>query len=119
MAAAWPQVTAWPSDLREYTTYLSKYFREALLYIESAKGPVPTSLVKTMIAAISVVLAKFENAPDHNTVMQALTTIRNDLKVTTITVQTTAETVQEYSKGPRYRKFRDSCLPLGPTSIAE
>jgi len=95
MASTWPKATAWPSDLREHATYLSKYLRDALLYIESAKEqPIPTPLVKTMIAAMSVILSKIENAPDYSTVMQALTTIQNDLKSTTTTVKTTAETVQ-------------------------
>ncbi|KAF4627316.1 hypothetical protein G7Y89_g10844 [Cudoniella acicularis] len=33
-----------------------------------------------MIAAMSAMLSKIENAPDYSTVMQALTTIQNDLK---------------------------------------
>src|SRR5258706_9252660 len=95
MAPTWPQVTAWPNDLREHATYLSKYFREALLCIESTKDqPIPIPLVKTMIAAMSIILTKVENAPDYNTVMQALTMIRNDVKTTVETVQTTATTVQ-------------------------
>jgi hypothetical protein len=74
---------------------LSKYLREALLCIETAKEqPIPTPLVKTMIAAMSVILTKIENVPDYNTVVQALTTIQNDLKKTITTVKTTAETVQ-------------------------
>jgi len=94
MASTWPKATAWPSNLREHATYLSKYLMDALVYIESAKEqPISTPLVKTMIAAMSVMLNKIENAPDYSTVMQALTTIQNDLKSTT-TVKTTAETVQ-------------------------
>jgi hypothetical protein len=36
-------------------------------------------------------LTKIENAPDYNTVMQARTTIQNDQKATTTTVQTVDE----------------------------
>ncbi len=96
MASMWPQVTAWPNDLREHATHLSKYLSEALRCIESAKEqPVPTHLVKTLIAAISVVLTKIENAPDHTTVMQALTTIQNDVKIAATAMQTTATMVQQ------------------------
>jgi len=99
MAATWPKTTAWPNDLREHATYLSKYFRDVLLCIESAKEqPIPTPLVKTMIAAMSVILTQIENGPDYNTVMQALTTIQSDVKTTAETVQTTATTVQQTAK---------------------
>ena len=78
-----------------YSTYLSKYLRDALLCIESAKEqPIPTPLVKTMIAAMSVMLSKIETAPDYGTVMLALTTIQNDVKTTAETIQTTATTAQ-------------------------
>jgi hypothetical protein len=40
-----------------------------------------------MIAAMSVVLTKVENAPDYTTVMQTLTTIQNGLKTTTTAVK--------------------------------
>ena len=47
MAATWPKTTAWPNDLREHATYLSKYLSDALLCIEAAKEqPIPTPLVK-------------------------------------------------------------------------
>ena len=76
MASSWPKATAWPSDLREHATYLSKYLRDALLCIESAKEqPIPTLLVRTMIKAVSVMLSKIKNALDYSTVMQALTMI--------------------------------------------
>ena len=96
MAATWPKTTAWPSDLREHATHLSKYLREALLCIETAKEqPIPIPLVKTMIAAMSVMLTKIENAPDYNTIMQALTTIQNDVKTTAETGKTAAIILQE------------------------
>jgi hypothetical protein len=78
---------------------LSKYLRKALLCIESAKEqPIPTPLVKTLIAAMSVVLTKIENTPGHTTVMRALTTIQNDMKTTTTTLQQTAITSQQIIK---------------------
>ena len=72
MATPWPQVTAWPTDLREHATYLSNYLRKALACIDSAENqPVPTPLIKTMIAAMSVLSAKLQNTPDMSAVMQS------------------------------------------------
>jgi hypothetical protein len=91
MATPWPQVTAWPKDTHEYAAYLSDYLRKALVYIGSAEDqPVPKPLVKTMIAAMSVFIAKFQNTPDVSSVMQAITTILSDLKTTVEAVQSTA-----------------------------
>jgi hypothetical protein len=47
-----------------------------------------------MIAAISIILTKIENTPNYNNVIQALTTIQNNMKTTAETMQTTASTVQ-------------------------
>jgi hypothetical protein len=81
MATPWPQVAAWPNDTCEHATYLSDYLRKALACIDSAEDqPVPTSLVKTMIAAMSVLIAKFQNTPDVSAIMQAITIIQSDLK---------------------------------------
>ncbi|KAG9239801.1 hypothetical protein BJ878DRAFT_531034 [Calycina marina] len=92
----WPQVAAWPNDLREHAPYLSDYLRKALVCIESADDqPVPKPLVKKMIAAMSVLLAKHQNTPDVSAVMQAITTIQHDLKTTADAVQFTATRVQE------------------------
>ena len=92
----WPKTTAWPNNLREHATYFSKYLREALLCIETAKEqPIPTPMVKTMIVAMSIILTKIKNAPDYNAGMQALTTIQKDKKTTAETVQTTATTAQQ------------------------
>ena len=47
MVTQWPKEATWPAEAREYTTYLSKYLRDALLSVESAKNqPVPAELVK-------------------------------------------------------------------------
>ena len=94
MATPWPQVAAWPNDPREHATYLSAYLRKALACIDSAEDQsVPKPLVKTMIAATSV-LAKFLNTPDVTAVMQAITTMQHDLKTTAGTVQDTAVKIQ-------------------------
>ncbi|KAG9245931.1 hypothetical protein BJ878DRAFT_457293 [Calycina marina] len=96
MATTWPQVTAWPNDLREHATYLSDYLRKALVCIDSAwDQPVPKPLVKTMLAATSVLITKFQNTPDMTSVMQALATVQNDHRTTTETVQATVVRVQE------------------------
>ena len=50
-----------------------------------------------MIAAMSVLIAKFQNTPDMSAVMQALATVQNDLKSTAETVQVTAARVQEHT----------------------
>jgi len=54
-----------------------------------------TPIVKAMIAAMSVLIVKFQNTPDVRAVMQAITTIQSDLKTTGETVQSTAITVQQ------------------------
>ena len=96
MATPWPQVAAWPNDIREHATYLSEYLRKALVCIDSAEDqPVPKPLVKTMIAAMSVLIAKFQTTPDVSAVMQAITTIQSDLKTTAETVQSTAMRIQQ------------------------
>jgi len=96
MATPWPQVAAWPNDVHEHATYLSDYLRKALACIDSAQDqPIPKPLVKTMIAAMSVLITKFQNAPDVGAVMQTLATMQNDLRTTAETVQSTAMTVQQ------------------------
>jgi hypothetical protein len=76
MATLWPQVAAWPNDTREHATYLSDYLRKALACIDSTDNqPVLPQLVKAMIAAINVLIAKFQNTPDMIAVMQAFATV--------------------------------------------
>ncbi|OBT38979.1 hypothetical protein VE00_10733 [Pseudogymnoascus sp. WSF 3629] len=95
-ATTWPQVAAWPNDPREHATYLSDYLRKALVCIESAEDQsVPKPLVKTMIAAMSVLITKFQNTPDLSAVTQAITAIQSDLKTTVETVHSTAIKVQQ------------------------
>ncbi|PQE08856.1 reverse transcriptase protein [Rutstroemia sp. NJR-2017a BBW] len=96
MATPWPQVTAWPTDLREHATYLSDYLRKALVCIDSAENePVPTPVVKTMIAATSVLITKLQNTPDMSAIMEALASVQNDLKTTAEIAHSTAARVQE------------------------
>jgi dGTP triphosphohydrolase len=96
MATPWPQVAAWPNDPREHAAYLSDYLRKALVCIDSAEDQsVPKPLVKTMIAAMSVLITKFQNTPDLSAVIQAVTTIQSDLKTTAETVQSTAIKVEQ------------------------
>jgi hypothetical protein len=56
---------------------------------------VPKPLVRTMIAAMSVLITKFQRTPDVSAVMQAITTIQSDLKITTETIQSAAMTIQQ------------------------
>jgi hypothetical protein len=96
MATPWPQVTAWPTDLREHATYLSDYLRKALVCIDSAENePVPTPVVKTMIAATSVLITKLLNTPDMSAIMEALASVHNDLKMATDIAHSTAARIQE------------------------
>ncbi|KAG9244004.1 hypothetical protein BJ878DRAFT_94487 [Calycina marina] len=77
MATTWPQVAAWRKDIREHATYLSDYLRKIHVCIDSTENqPVPKPLVNTMIAAMSVLIAKFQTTPDVSAVMQATTTIQ-------------------------------------------
>ena len=81
---------------REHAAYLSDYFRKALAYIDSAEDQsVPKPLVKTIIAAIGVLIPKFQNIPDSSAIVQAITTIQSDLKTIAETVQSTAIKVQQ------------------------
>ncbi|KAJ8063302.1 hypothetical protein OCU04_008532 [Sclerotinia nivalis] len=96
MGIPWPQVAVWPNDTYEHATFFSDYLRKALVYIETAEDQsVFKPLVKTMIAAMSVLITGFRDIPNVNTVMQAITNIQNDLRITTETIKTTAITVQQ------------------------
>lgn len=76
-------MAAWLNDLREHATYLSDYLRKVHACIDSVEDQqVLKPLVKTMIAAMSVLIAKFQSTPDVSTVMQAITTMQNDIKGT-------------------------------------
>ena len=98
MGTPWPQVAAWPNDTYEHATFFSDYLRKALVCIESAEDqPVPKPLVKTMIAAMSVLITKFQNTPNVNTVMQAIANVQNDLRITTETIKTTAATAVQHT----------------------
>ncbi|KAH8665209.1 hypothetical protein BGZ60DRAFT_378811, partial [Tricladium varicosporioides] len=64
---------AWPNDLREHAKYLSDYLRKALVCIDSAENqPMPMSLIKTIITAMSILITKFRNTPDVSAAMEAL-----------------------------------------------
>jgi hypothetical protein len=96
IAIPWPQVAVWPNDPREHATHLSNYLRKVLVCIDSAEDQsVPKPLVKTMIAAISVLITKFQNTSDLSTVIQVVTTIQSDLKITVETVQSMVIKVQQ------------------------
>ncbi|KAF4625276.1 hypothetical protein G7Y89_g12895 [Cudoniella acicularis] len=48
-----------------------------------------------MLAAMSVLIAKFQNTPDMSAVMQTLATVQNDLKTTAEAVQSTVVRARE------------------------
>ncbi|KAM3066209.1 hypothetical protein ACMFMG_012113 [Clarireedia jacksonii] len=75
---------------------LSDYLRKALVCIDSTENePVPTPVVKTMIAATSVLITKLQNTPDMSAVMETLASIQNDLKMTADIAHSTAARIQE------------------------
>ncbi|KAG9240527.1 hypothetical protein BJ878DRAFT_405972, partial [Calycina marina] len=79
----------------EHAAYLSDYLSKALVCIDSAGDqPALKQLVKTMIAATSVLISKLQNTPDETSVMQALATVQNDLRTSVETVQVTTVRVQ-------------------------
>ncbi|KAF2179958.1 hypothetical protein K469DRAFT_797419, partial [Zopfia rhizophila CBS 207.26] len=85
-----------PNDICKHATYLSDYLRRALACIDSSGDQsVPKPLVRTMITAMSVLIAKFQSTPGVSAVMQAIATIQSDLKTTAETVQSTAIRVQQ------------------------
>lgn len=56
---------------------LSDYLRKALVCIDSTdKEPVPTPVVKTMIAATSVLITKLQNTPDMSAIMETLVSVQ-------------------------------------------
>ncbi|KAH7370254.1 hypothetical protein BKA65DRAFT_602701 [Rhexocercosporidium sp. MPI-PUGE-AT-0058] len=83
MATPWPQ----------HAIYLSDYLKETLIYIDSAKDqPVPKPLIKTIIAAISVFIAKFQNTSDIAILSQET---NQAVKEAAETRRTTTELLQE------------------------
>ncbi|KAH9204777.1 hypothetical protein DL95DRAFT_494590, partial [Leptodontidium sp. 2 PMI_412] len=72
MAHRTPRARYIPQRLPQESTCLHRLRRE----------PLPTPLIKTMIVAMSVLIAKFQNTPDMSAVMQARTTVQNNLKTT-------------------------------------
>ncbi|KAI3340358.1 hypothetical protein F4824DRAFT_487316 [Ustulina deusta] len=59
VATSWPQQTAWPTEVREHATYLSKYLQDALRCVEQAQDqPVPANLVKSVILGMVSLVAK-------------------------------------------------------------
>ncbi|ATZ56151.1 hypothetical protein BCIN_12g06800 [Botrytis cinerea B05.10] len=75
---------------------LSDYLRKALVCIDSTeKEPVPTPVVKTMIAATSVLITKLQNTPDMSAIMETLASVQNDLKMTADIAHFTAAKIQE------------------------
>lgn len=99
MATPWPQMAAWPNDAHEHATYLDEHLRKTLAYIDSHEDqPVPKPVVRSMIAATSVLIAKLQKIPDMTTAMAALSAMQIDLKTTANTIQTTAATQNEVAK---------------------
>lgn len=75
---------------------LSDYLKKALVCIDSTeKEPVPTPVVKTMIAATSVLITKLQNTPDMSAIMKTLASVQNDLKMTADIAHSTAARIQE------------------------
>ena len=92
MATSWPQEAAWPTDLREHATYLSRYLRDALQSIDREKDqPVPPKLAKVMIMGSLSLVLKLQNTPDLHHVHDALSMARTEA---TATATSTTESLQ-------------------------
>lgn len=80
-ATNWPKEAAWPSELHEHATYLSRYLREAPKSIDNAKEqPVPAFLVKITIMGMLSLILKQQNAPNVNKLHDTLTSIQINAK---------------------------------------
>ncbi|KAF7897125.1 hypothetical protein EAF00_005353 [Botryotinia globosa] len=98
MGTPWPQVIAWPNDTYKHAIFFSDYLRKALVCIESAEDqPVPKPLAKTMIAVMSVLITKFQDTPNVDTVIQAIANVQNDLRITTEIIKITAVITVQYT----------------------
>lgn len=92
---------------------LNEYLRKTLAYIDSHEDQsVPKLVVRTMIAASSVLIAKSQRIPDTTTVMAALSAMQIDLKTTANTVQTTAATQDKVAKLSQetYQKVNEAAV---------
>ncbi len=54
----------------------------------------PPQMVKTMVAAMSLILTRIESALDYNTAVHAFTIVQNGVKTSAETVQTIATKAQ-------------------------
>ncbi|KAI1358911.1 hypothetical protein F5Y08DRAFT_94231 [Xylaria arbuscula] len=91
MATSWPQQTAWPTEIREHATYLSKYLQDALRCVEQAQEqPIPANLVKSMILGMASLVAKTTNMPDVRSIKETLkiiqTEVKNEANITALTL---------------------------------
>ncbi|KAI0163843.1 hypothetical protein GGR57DRAFT_267714 [Xylariaceae sp. FL1272] len=70
MATTWPQARAWPTEARGYATYLDKYLRDTLTYVEQAQDQlVPANIVKsTFLGMLSLVINSIITIGNINTV---------------------------------------------------
>ncbi|KAI1288565.1 hypothetical protein F5Y03DRAFT_401726 [Xylaria venustula] len=81
MATSWPQQTAWPTEIREHATYLSKYLQDAFRCVEQAQEqPIPANLVKSMILGMASLVAKTMNMPDVRSIQETLNIIQTEAK---------------------------------------
>ncbi|KAJ3569141.1 hypothetical protein NPX13_g6183 [Xylaria arbuscula] len=82
MATSWPQQTAWPTEVREHATHLSKYLQDALRCVEQAQDqPIPANLVKSMILGMASLVAKVINMADVRSISETLNIIQTQVKI--------------------------------------
>src|SRR5690349_13688225 len=80
MAIPWPREVVWPTGLHEHAAELTKYLREALLYLEREKDqPAPLDRVKMIAMAALSLVGKAQRTPDITTVHDKLRTKHTEL----------------------------------------
>jgi len=96
MATQWPKEAAWPAEAREHATNLSKYLRDALLSVESAKNqPVPAELVKAVLLGSLSFVIKTQSASDFRTVLDSIDTIRTEQQTSAVSTYEALGTIKE------------------------
>ncbi|KAI3318589.1 hypothetical protein HD806DRAFT_526081 [Xylariaceae sp. AK1471] len=79
MATLWPCEMAWPTEVLEHATYLTKHLKYGRRCVEQAQDqPVPANLVKSMILRMVSLVAKPQNMPDVRSIQETLNMIRNE-----------------------------------------
>ena len=95
MAAQWPQGAAWPLDLREHATELTKYLRDTLDCMDHLQDQdVPSDLVKSMVTGTLSLINKTLRTLDLSTIQDALNMMKTEAKAASEESAKVVETVR-------------------------